>query len=259
MTHTPAYDPAACRIGVTAGHTVVNVEVWHPNWGSPATDALRRGLFGADGPTDGAAPDAAHARRMLVDALGATQVSDWVGSVSATDRSPGNAVGMAELQERLTRMGQDAVAADGRPAHSILHLDRDATAETAGTAGTVRVVLPVSRGVAPHCDLHVTVALGTDAVGSSGLTMAQIDDRTTAVRDALVDTVSENQAGILAVTETFPEAVTRHFYLDSAAPAVADGAVLNTLRTVTSTWDLGDATIDHGPDPDWGAVRRFRV
>ena len=41
-------DPAACRIGITAGHTVLNLEVWHPDWGSAATEALRRSLAAPD-------------------------------------------------------------------------------------------------------------------------------------------------------------------------------------------------------------------
>ncbi len=30
------YDPSACRVSVRAGHSLVHVTVWHPNWGSAA-------------------------------------------------------------------------------------------------------------------------------------------------------------------------------------------------------------------------------
>ena len=84
-------DPAACRIGITAGHTVVNLEVWHPDWGSAATEALRRSLFGAQGPSGDSAPDGQAATAMLNAALGAERSDAWLGEVTVTDRSPGNA------------------------------------------------------------------------------------------------------------------------------------------------------------------------
>ncbi|MDN6386624.1 MAG: hypothetical protein L0J86_02955 [Corynebacterium sp.] len=73
-------DPALCRTGVTAGHTVLNVQVWHPNWGSVATAAMRRSLFGADAPAPDA-PDVATAARRRDDGLGADRAaarSRWV-------------------------------------------------------------------------------------------------------------------------------------------------------------------------------------
>lgn len=253
MSAGPTYDPAACRIGITAGHAVLHVELWHPNWGTAATDALRRTLFGADGPAGGAAPDATVAHRMLDDALGADRAAAWLGRVTVTDRSPRNAVGMGELQDRVGRMAADAVGPDGRPAHTVLNTGQDATRRTA------RVVLPLSPTVAPGCDLHVQVTLGTDPVASSDLTMAQIEDRSAAVRDALADTVDENNAGVLAVTEFRPGADTLHFYLDPQAPAVADRSVLNTLRAVASAWQYGDTVVDEENDPAWDAVRAYRV
>ncbi|WP_420098100.1 hypothetical protein [Corynebacterium sp.] len=246
-------DPAACRIGITAGHTVLNLEVWHPDWGSAATQALRRSLFGAQGPSGDSVPDEQVATAMLESALGVERSDAWLGQVTVTDRSPGNAVSMADLQERVDRMASEAVDPDGRPTRTELHVDHD------GVPATAQVVLPLSPVVAPGCDLHVSVALQTDPVASSDLTMAQIEDRSGAVREALADTVSENNAGILAVTETRPGSDTLHFYLDSASPAVADRSVLNTLRTVASAWQYGDTVVDEENDPAWDAVRTYRV
>lgn len=253
MSSAPTYDPAACRVGITPGHAVLHVELWHPNWGSAATDALRRSLFGADGPAGGSAPDVSAAHRMLDEALGAGRAAAWLGRVTVTDHSPGHSVGMAELQDRVERMAQDAVGADGRPAYAVLNAGQGATRRTA------RVVLPLSPTVAPGCDLHVPVTLGTDPVASSDLTMAQIEDRSAAVREALADTVDENNAGILAVTEFRSGADTMHFYLDSTAPAVMDRSVLNTLRAVASAWQYGDTVVDEEDDPGWDAVRAYRV
>ncbi|MEJ6550396.1 hypothetical protein PQI66_12660 [Corynebacterium sp. USCH3] len=246
-------DPAACRIGITAGHTVVNLEVWHPDWGSAATEALRRSLFGAQGPSGDSVPDEQAATAMLESALGVERSDAWLGEVTVTDRSPGNAVSMADLRERVDRMASEAVDPDGRPTRTELHVDHD------GVPATAQVVLPLSPVAAPGCDLHVSVALQTDPVASSDLTMAQIEDRSGAVREALADTVSENNAGILAVTETRPGSDTLHFYLDSASPAVADRSVLNTLRTVASAWQYGDTVVDEENDPAWDAVRTYRV
>lgn len=248
--------PTLCRIGITPGHSVLHVEVWHPNWGTGATEALRRSLFGADG-TDSAGgsatPDIAVARELLDAALGADRAAAWLGRVAVTDRSPDDAVGMPELQERVARMAQDALDPDGRPVRTLLHVDRD------GVPGTARVIMPLSPVVAPGCDLHVSVTLRAEPVASSDLTMAQIEDLAAGVEDALVATVEENGAGVLAVTETVPGQVTLHFYLDSSAPTVVDRSVLNTLRTVASTWDLGDTGVEEEPDPNWEGVQAYRV
>ncbi|MDN6386623.1 MAG: hypothetical protein L0J86_02950 [Corynebacterium sp.] len=101
--------------------------------------------------------------------------------------------------------------------------------------------------------------MGTDPLAASDLTMAQIEDLAAGVQDALVATVEENGAGVLAVAETTESQVTLHFYLDSTAPTVADRSLLNTLRTVASAWDLGDAAVTDEPDPAWTAVQDFRV
>lgn len=246
-------DPAACRIGIIAGHTVLNLEVWHPDWGSAATEALRRSLFGAQGPSGDSAPDAQAATAMLEAALGAERADAWLGEVTVTDRSPGNAVSMADVKNRVDRMASEAVDPGGRPARTDLHVDHD------GVLATAQVILPLSPTVAPGCDLHVSVTLVTDAVASSDLTMAQIEDRSGAVREALADTVDENNAGVLAVTEFRPGADTLHFYLDSTSPAVVDRSVLNTLRTVASAWQYGDTVVDEEKDPRWDAVRAYRV
>lgn len=244
-------DPAACRIGITAGHTVLHVELWHPDWGTAATEALRRSLFGAQVASDGTgtAPDLQDGVAMLEDALGAGRVAAWLGDVRVTDRSPAHAVGIDDLVARVGRMEADAVGPDGRPAYASLN----------GEDGTARVVLPLSPQVAPACSLHATVTLETDPVDSSDLTWAQIEDRSAAVRDAIGDTVEENHAGILAATVTGDDAVTQHFYLDPGSPAVADRSVLNTLRTVASAWELGDIAVDEESDPAWDAVRAWRV
>lgn len=254
-------DPALCRTGVTAGHTVLNVQVWHPNWGSVATAAMRRSLFGADAPAQDApatqdapdVPDVATAARMLDDVLGADRAAAWLGRVSVTDHSPEGAVSVDELRRRVDGMAAAALDPDGRPARGVLRVERD------GTQGVARVVLPLSPVVAPGCDLHVPITLGTDPLAASDLTMAQIEDLAAGVQDALVATVEENGAGVLAVAETTESQVTLHFYLDSTAPTVADRSLLNTLRTVASAWDLGDAAVTDEPDPAWTAVQDFRV
>ena len=68
------------------------------------------------------------------------------------------------------------------------------------------------------------------------------------------------------VTGGTGDTVTVHMYLDSSVPGVGgvvdpdgDRSVLNTLRAVASTWDIGDSEFDAQPDPGWDAVRHLRA
>lgn len=272
------YDPADCRIGVRAGHSIVHVTVWHPNWGSSTTSALRAGLFGGSGGE--AEPDPRAARLMLDAALGEETVATWVGSVEVTDRCPQHAVAMDDLRSLVGEMAASAVGPDGDPVWTVLRF------ETEGARGTARTIVPVTPMTAPTCDLHVAVTVEIDPVRASDLTGAQVDDRINALEDALSDTVRENRAGLLVAVVRQAGTVTMYFYLDSvggggtdgtdvvagdgAGAGVGDGvgaggsagdvdAVVNTLRACVSTWDIGESSFSSGADPSWSAVRAFRV
>ncbi|MGO1950913.1 MAG: hypothetical protein ACTH1D_14850 [Mycobacteriaceae bacterium] len=253
------YDPVDCRIGLQAGHSIVHVTLWHPNWGPAKTSALRRGLFGGTGSTEGTAPDLQAGFLMLDAALGEAAVSTWLGSIDVTDESPKDAVTMDDLRGLLGRMAADSVDPEGNPAWTVLRFEQ----------GTARTIVPATPMVAPSCDLHVAVTLPIDPVAASDLTGAQVTHLVSAIEDALDATVKENSAGLLVavVTRTGEEgeSATMHLYLDSAADGVGgpdgtgDRSVLNTLNTVASTWDLGDADVTEEADPSWDAVRAFRV
>lgn len=258
------YDPEDCRVGVRAGHSIVHVTLWHPNWGSAKTSALRSGLFGGCGDASGTAPDMQVAFLMLDAVLGEEAVSTWLGRIEVTDRCPTNSVTMDELRSLVSRTAADAVDPDGNPVWTVLQFESD------GAPGVVRTIVPVTPMLSPTCDRHVEVTLHIDPVAASDLTGAQVSDRITALEDALVSTVSENSIGLPVAVVTHGGTVTMHLYLDSGAgvgagagagvsdPVQVD-AVVNTLRAVASTWDLGEASFSSAQDPSWDAVREFRV
>ena len=261
------YDPSACRVSVRTGHSLVHVTVWHPNWGSAATAALRSALFGGQGPEEGAVPDVRAARLMLDDVLGAGQVATWIGEVGVTDTAPVEAIGMDELDALLARRAEEARGPDGEPGWATVTF----------ADGAARTVVPLAPAVAPSCDVHAVVTLEVDLVASSDLTAAQIDERALVVQDALADALAENAAGrtvaVVTTEATGPvvtggtgDIVTVHMYLDSSVPGVGgvvdpdgDRAVLNTLRAVASTWDVGESSFDAEPDPTWRAVQALRA
>ena len=261
------YDPSACRVSVRTGHSLVHVTVWHPNWGSAATAALRSALFGGEGPAEGAAPDVDAARVMLDEALGAEQVTTWIGDVEVTDTAPTDAIGMDELADLLARRAAEASGPDGEPEWATVTFDD----------GSARTVVPLARAVAPSCDVHAVVTLVVDLVASSDLTAVQIDERVLVVQDALADALAENAAGRIValvttdatgpvVTGGSGDTTTVHMYLNSDVPGVGgavdpdgDRSVLNILRAVASTWDIGDSEFDAQPDPGWDAVRHLRA
>jgi len=274
-----ALDSADCRIGVRAGHSIIHVTVWHPQWGSAKTAALRAGLFGAAVSPDAASsdgdatPDVAVARQLLEDALGVPTVATWIGSIEVTDHSPEHAVSMADLGIRVDRMASSAKDPDGNPKHTELRMEVD------GADATVRTIVPLAPTVAPGHDRHVAVTLHIDPFRSTDLTGAQVRSTVLALEDALSATVRENHAGLLVAVVHQEgagtgqpgagldgvgrqDAVTLHFYLGVGATgesAVDLDHVLNTLRATVSTWEIGEASLDDEADPTWSAVQRYRV
>lgn len=277
----PSPDPADCRIGVRAGHSIIHVTVWHPQWGSAKTAALRAGLFGASVSPDAASsdrdatPDPAVARQLLEDSLGTATVATWIGSIEVTDRSPEHAVSMADLRGLVEKMVSSAKDPDGNPTHTELGMEVD------GADATVRTIVPLAPTVAPGRDHHVAVTLHIDPFRSTELTGAQVRSTVLALEDALSATVRENRAGLLVAVvhqegEGTGEAgagldgvgwhdvVTLHFYLGAGARSGAADSpdldhVLNTLRATVSTWELGEASLDDEVDQTWSAVQRYRV
>lgn len=277
-----ALDSADCRIGVRAGHSIIHVMVWHPQWGSAKTAALRAGLFGAAVSPDaassamssggGSIPDPAVARQLLEDALGAPTVATWIGSIEVTDHSPEHAVSMADLGIRVDRMASSAKDPDGNPTHTELRMEVD------GADATVRTIVPLAPTVAPGHDRHVAVTLHIDPFRSTDLTGAQVRSTVLALEDALSATVRENHAGLLVAVVHQEgagtgqpgaglggvgrqDAVTLHYYLGvGAGDGVVDlDHVLNSLRATVSTWEIGEASLDDEVDPTWSAVQRYRV
>lgn len=266
-------DPADCRIGVRAGHSIIHVTVWHPQWGSAKTAALRAGLFGASAESAAdATPDVAVARQLLEDALGVPTVATWIGSIEVTDHSPDHAVSMVDLRGLVTRMASSAKDPDGNPTHTELGMEVD------GADATVRTIVPLAPTVAPGHDRHVAVTLHIDPFRSTDLTGAQVRSTVLALEDALSATVRENHAGLLVAVvhqegEGTGEAgagldgvgwhdvVTLHYYLGvGAGDGVVDlDHVLNSLRATVSTWEIGEASLDDEVDPTWSAVQRYRV
>lgn len=250
------YDPADCRVGVRAGHSIVRVTLWHPRWGSAKTAALRAGLFGGAGASVAstgvdAAPDPAVARALLDAALGTDVVATWLGDIDVTDRSPDHAVSMSDLRDLVARMASSATDPDGRPGSTELRMELD------GADAVVRTIVPLAPSVAPGRDRHAEVTLHIDPFRATDLTGAQVRSTVLATEDALSATVRENRAGLLvAVVHRAGEGtghagtglggvglddvVTLHYYLgapgsgaagsgtDAGAgdhPAGADGAV----------------------------------
>lgn len=261
------YDPSDCRVSVRAGHSILHVTLWHPNWGSAKTAALRSSLFGGQGAAEGSEPDPQAARQMLDAALGADATATWLGQVEVTDICPTDAVTMDGLRERIADMEAEAIDPDGAPVWTQIRFGHEADPED--RPGNARVIVPLSPAVAPSCDRHAVVTLSIDEIAASDLTGAQIDDLVVGIEDALDATVKENGAGqlVAVVVESRDGAgvVSLHMYLDSSVPGVGDAqdsgdrSVLNTLRAVASTWDLGDATFDDELDPSWDAVAGLRV
>lgn len=273
-----ALDSADCRIGVRAGHSIIHVTVWHPQWGSAKTAALRAGLFGAAVSPDAASsdgdatPDVAVARQLLEDALGVPTVATWIGSIEVTDHSPEHAVSMADLGIRVDRMASSAKDPDGNPTHTELRMEVD------GADATVRTIVPLAPTVAPGHDRHVAVTLHIDPFRSTDLTGAQVRSTVLALEDALSATVRENHAGLLVAVVHQEgagtgqpgagldgvgrqDAVTLHYYLGvGAGDCVVDlDHLLNSLRATVSTWEIGEASLDDEVDPTWSAVQRYRV
>jgi hypothetical protein len=281
------YDPADCCIGIRAGHSIIHVTVWHPQWGSAKTAALRAGLFGAAVSPDAApsamssgenaTPDPAVARQLLEDALGTATVATWIGSIEVTDHSPDRAVSMADLRGLVTRMASSAKDPDGHPTHTELRM------EVNGADAVVRTIVPLAPTVAPGRNHHVAVTLHIDPLRSTELTGAQVRSTVLALEDALSATVRENRAGLLVAVVHQEgagtgepgagldgvgrqDAVTLHYYLGIGAGDSADMAggadldhILNSLRATVSTWELGEASLDDEVDPTWTAVQRYRV
>jgi hypothetical protein len=281
------YDPADCCIGIRAGHSIIHVTVWHPQWGSAKTAALRAGLFGAAVSPDAApsamssgenaTPDPAVARQLLEDALGTATVATWIGSIEVTDHSPDRAVSMADLRGLVTRMASSAKDPDGHPTHTELRM------EVNGADAVVRTIVPLAPTVAPGRNHHVAVTLHIDPFRSTELTGAQVRSTVLALEDALSATVRENRAGLLVAVVHQEgagtgepgagldgvgrqDAVTLHYYLGIGAGDSADMAggadldhILNSLRATVSTWELGEASLDDEVDPTWTAVQRYRV
>jgi hypothetical protein len=281
------YDPADCCIGIRAGHSIIHVTVWHPQWGSAKTAALRAGLFGAAVSPDAApsamssgedaTPDPAVARQLLEDALGTATVATWIGSIEVTDHSPDRAVSMADLCGLVTRMASSAKDPDGHPTHTELRM------EVNGADAVVRTIVPLAPTVAPGRNHHVAVTLHIDPFRSTELTGAQVRSTVLALEDALSATVRENRAGLLVAVVHQEgagtgepgagldgvgrqDAVTLHYYLGIGAGDSADMAggadldhILNSLRATVSTWELGEASLDDEVDPTWTAVQRYRV
>ncbi|WP_237559694.1 hypothetical protein [Corynebacterium neomassiliense] len=262
------YDPADCRIGVRSGHTLLHVTLWHPNWGSAKTAALRSGLFGSAGTT--VAPDVSVARELLDAALGSVVAETWIGTVEVTDHSPAHAVTMGGLHAMVERMASDAVDPDGDPEWTELRMHLD------GAPAVVRTLVPLAPSVAPGHDRHVAVSLHVDPVSASDLTGAQVRSTVLALEDALTATVRENRAGLpvavvhrsgeglsgdgsitAAAGEGTDDVVVLHYYLGS--PGADPDHVLNTLRATVSTWELGKASLVDDVDPAWAAVQHFRV
>lgn len=252
--------------------------VWHPQWGSAKTAALRAGLFGAAVSPDAASsdgdatPDVAVARQLLEDALGTATVATWIGSIEVTDHSPEHAVSMADLGIRVDRMASSAKDPDGNPTHTELRMEVD------GADATVRTIVPLAPTVAPGHDRHVAVTLHIDPFRSTDLTGAQVRSTVLALEDALSATVRENHAGLLVAVVHQEgagtgqpgagldgvgrqDAVTLHYYLGvGAGDGVVDlDHVLNSLRATVSTWEIGEASLDDEVDPTWSAVQRYRV
>jgi len=277
-----ALDSADCRIGVRAGHSIIHVTVWHPQWGSAKTAALRAGLFGAAVSPDAASsamssgedatPDVAVARQLLEDALGVPTVATWIGSIEVTDHSPEHAVSMADLGIRVDRMASSAKDPDGNPTHTELRMEVD------GADATVRTIVPLAPTVAPGHDRHVAVTLHIDPFRSTDLTGAQVRSTVLALEDALSATVRENHAGLLVAVVhqegagtgqpgagldgvDRQDAVTLHYYLGVGAGDGVDDLdhLLNSLRATVSTWEIGEASLDDEADPTWSAVQRYRV
>lgn len=277
-----ALDSADCRIGVRAGHSIIHVTVWHPQWGSAKTAALRAGLFGAAVSPDAASsamssgedatPDVAVARQLLEDALGVPTVATWIGSIEVTDQSPEHAVSMADLGIRVDRMASSAKDPDGNPTHTELRMEVD------GADATVRTIVPLAPTVAPGHDRHVAVTLHIDPFRSTDLTGAQVRSTVLALEDALSATVRENHAGLLVAVVhqegagtgqpgagldgvDRQDAVTLHYYLGVGAGDGVDDLdhLLNSLRATVSTWEIGEASLDDEADPTWSAVQRYRV
>jgi len=273
-----ALDSADCRIGVRAGHSIIHVTVWHPQWGSAKTAALRAGLFGAAVSPDAASsdgdatPDVAVARQLLEDALGVPTVATWIGSIEVTDHSPEHAVSMADLCGLVTRMASSAKDPDGHPTHTELRMEVD------GADATVRTIVPLAPTVAPGHDRHVAVTLHIDPFRSTDLTGAQVRSTVLALEDALSATVRENHAGLLVAVVhqegagtgqpgagldgvDRQDAVTLHYYLGVGAGDGVDDLdhLLNSLRATVSTWEIGEASLDDEADPTWSAVQRYRV
>ena len=281
------YDPADCCIGIRAGHSIIHVTVWHPQWGSAKTAALRAGLFGAAVSPDAApsamssgedaTPDPAVARQLLEDALGTATVATWIGSIEVTDHSPDRAVSMADLCGLVTRMASSAKDPDGHPTHTELRM------QVNGADAVVRTIVPLAPTVAPGRNHHVAVTLHIDPFRSTELTGAQVRSTVLALEDALSATVRENRAGLLVAVVHQEgagtgepgagldgvgrqDAVTLHYYLGIGAGDSADMAggadldhILNSLRATVSTWELGEASLDDEVDPTWTAVQRYRV
>jgi hypothetical protein len=281
------YDPADCCIGIRAGHSIIHVTVWHPQWGSAKTAALRAGLFGAAVSPDAApsamssgedaTPDPAVARQLLEDALGTATVATWIGSIEVTDHSPDRAVSIADLCGLVTRMASSAKDPDGHPTHTELRM------EVNGADAVVRTIVPLAPTVAPGRNHHVAVTLHIDPFRSTELTGAQVRSTVLALEDALSATVRENRAGLLVAVVHQEgagtgepgagldgvgrqDAVTLHYYLGIGAGDSADMAggadldhILNSLRATVSTWELGEASLDDEVDPTWTAVQRYRV
>ena len=195
---------------------MVDVEVWHPAFGS-MTDLHRSTV-----------------KFLALDwLLGEDTVEIWLGRISVTTE-PGPALTGAELS---------ALVAAQIPAHGKLPW-RSLTGIRAGHAWMAAAQAPLRAATHPAHDLHVRIDVPYEDRVSNGLPTRPALDELYALEDRLYQRAD---GAVLVAHEMCDGRWTNHFYADRRA---ADDA----LRPLVSAWPHGEIRTTTTLDPRWSAV-----
>lgn len=193
------------------------------------------------------AEDRSLAAYLLLDAtVGEAAVETWIGRITASHEPAGSdGRALSELAALLSRLADDNVDEDGRPAWQILQADT----EKGPMVAMVRT--PLVALSAPQFDRHVRVDVTYRDQIDFGLPGP---DSLAALRD-FEDFLSERigERGECVAAESCDGRRRLHFYVDSRTPAAEQ------LRAAAGGWDQGFVDVEVTDDPGWADVQHLRV
>lgn len=226
------FDPNEARIGVAQGQTILDIELWHPNF-------------------TGGEQDERAAYAMLDLEVGEPAVSMWLARIKVVATQPHNSVDFRELRDMIKGLQRSSVDDSGLPSWQIYSIENNQG------PGAVRVITGLSPVAFPACDHHVRISFGVDPQRVNNVGDGEIMQRLNTLEDQLETAVRDHGVGVFVGSLTQAGEVVKHFYLDSWHPDFP--VALDQLKTIASTWDGGPHDVVDEADPGWEAVRDYRA